>query len=116
MTADYVHAGVFVPVFDAVEGSENFMFSPLGNSATKLAYWDDQAWVSELMVSSTTFKQTGSANENQNRSASDLAAAAAENEGLLKPGKETEAKAKKRKIETNDITKQKKVCSIIARA
>lgn len=98
-----------MPVFNAIEGSENFAFSPLGNTATKLAYWDEQAWVSELMVSSTGPKQIAAAHENQVRSASDLAAAAAENEGLLKPGKETDAKAKKRKVEASD-TKQKKVC------
>lgn len=98
-----------MPVFNATEASEKFTFSPLGNTATKLAYWDEQAWVSELIVSSTTPKQTAAAHDNQVRSASDLAAAAAENEGLLKPGKETEAKAKKRKMEASDTTKQKKV-------
>lgn len=109
VTADYIHAGVFVPVFNATQGSEKFTFSPLGNTATKLAYWDEQAWVSELVVSSTTPKQVA-AHDSQVRSATDLAAAAAENEGLLKPGKETEAKAKKRKVEVSDTTKQKKVC------
>ena len=110
VTADYIHAGVFVPVFNATEGSEKFTFSPLGNTATKLAYWDEQAWVSELIVSSDTPKQTAAVHDSQVRSASDLAAAAAENEGLLKPGKETETKAKKRKVEASDTAKQKKVC------
>ena len=68
------------------------------------------------MVSTVTPNQTASVHENQNRSASDLAAAAAENEGLLKPGKETEAKTKKRKVEANDTTKQKKVCGVITGA
>lgn len=114
VTADYIHAGVFVPVFNATVGSEKFTFSPLGNTATKLAYWDEQAWVSELIVSSTTPKQIAAAHDSQVRSASDLAAVAAENEGLLKPGKETEAKTKKRKVEASDTTKQKKVCDFIS--
>ena len=88
VTADYIHAGVFVPVFNLSEGVEKFTFSPLGNGAAKLMYWDEQAWVSELAVSSVTPKETVPPPENQVRSASDRAAAAAENEGLLK---ETEA-------------------------
>ena len=99
-------------MFNATEGSEKFTFSPLGNTATKLAYWDEQAWVSELIVSSTTPKQIAATHDSQVRSASNLAAAAAENEGLLKPGKETEAKAKKRRVEASDTTKQKKVCDL----
>lgn len=70
-------------------------------------YWDEQAWVSELAVSSITPKETILPPENQVRSASDRAAAAAENEGLLK---ETEAKPKKRKVEASEMAKQKKVC------
>lgn len=107
VTADYVHAGVFVPVFNLAEGVEKFTFSPLGNGAAKLMYWDEQAWVSELAVSSVTPKETVPPPENQARSASDRAAAAAENEGLVK---ETEAKPKKRKVEASEMTKQKKVC------
>lgn len=98
-----------MPVFSSSETSQKFTFSPIGNSATKLAYWDEQAWASELVVSSSTPKQTAPAKEQQFQSASDRAAAAAENEGLLKPGKESEAKVKKRKAETSDVTKQKKV-------
>ncbi len=70
-------------------------------------YWDEQAWVSELAVSSVTPKETVPPPENQARSASDRAAAAAENEGLVK---ETEAKPKKRKVEASEMTKPKKVC------
>lgn len=111
VTADYIHAGVFVPVFNTTELTEKFTFSPLGNSATKLAYWDEEAWVSELMVSSSTpnLQQKIATNENQLRSASDRAAAAAEKEGLVKPGKDTEIKIKKRKVEASDSSKAKKV-------
>lgn len=115
VTADYIHAGVFVPVFNASESREKYTFSPLGNSATKLAYWDEEAWVSELIVSSATPQQTVTSNENQVRSASDRAAAAAEKEGLVKPGKETETKAKKRKVETSDTSKAKKVSFLVTK-
>lgn len=109
VTADYIHAGVFVPVFNIEEGSEQFTFSPLGNTATKLAYWDEEAWASELVVSSVTSKKKANASENQVKSATDVAAAAAENEGLLGSGKEAEVKAKKRKAEASAAAKQKKV-------
>ena len=110
VTADYIHAGVFVPVFNASEETERFTFSPLGNTGTKLAYWDEGAWVSELVVSIGSPKIA--AGEGQIRSATDQAAAAAESEGLLKPGKEVDARAKKRKAETNPTSKQKKVTLI----
>lgn len=93
------------------EGTERFTFSPLGNTATKLAYWDEDAWASELVVSTGSLKMGSAASEGQIRSAADQAAAAAENEGLLKPGKEADARAKKRKAEVNAAAKQKKVDS-----
>ena len=111
MTADYVHAGVFVPVFNASEETERFAFSPLGNTVTKLAYWDEDAWASELVISNGSPKLGSAAGDSQPRSAADQAAAAAENEGLLKPGKEADAKVKKRKAEASVGTKQKKVTS-----
>lgn len=89
---------------------ERFSFSPLSNTAIKLAYWDDEAYVSELMVSSGSPKQTAASGDSQIPSAADRAAAAAENEGLLAPGKETELKAKKRKAEVKETASQKKVC------
>ena len=109
VTADYIHAGVFVPCLNGTEETERFTFSPLGNTATKLAYWDEEAWASELIVSTGSPKLGQAANEGQARSAADQAAAAAENEGLVKPGTESEAKAKKRKAEVNAAAKQKKV-------
>ncbi|KAL6713446.1 hypothetical protein ACLMJK_008911 [Lecanora helva] len=108
VTADYIHAGVFVPALNATEETKRFTFSPLGNTTTKLAYWDEEAWVSELVVSSGSPKLGSAANEGQVRSVADQAAAAAENEGLLKPGQEGEGKAKKRKAEASASTKQKK--------
>ena len=109
VTADYIHAGVFVPAFNASESVERFTFSPLGHTAAKLAYWDEEAWASEMIVSTGSPKLGTVTGEGQSRSAADQAAAAAENEGLVKPGKEAEAKAKKRKAEATAAAKQKKV-------
>ncbi|KAL4906771.1 hypothetical protein BDW74DRAFT_166921 [Aspergillus multicolor] len=47
----YIHAGVFVPVMNPTAGNERFTFSPLSNPAMKLMYWDEDAYVTELTVS-----------------------------------------------------------------
>ncbi|KAL8667204.1 MAG: hypothetical protein Q9202_000777 [Teloschistes flavicans] len=96
---DYVHAGVFVPTFSTAEDPEEFTFSPLTNPATNLAYWDKEAFVSELVVTSSSDKQPAAGIESSAKSAADIAAAAAEGEGLVQPSKEAEGKAKKRKAE-----------------
>lgn len=113
---DYIHAGVFVPVFNPAEDPDEFCFSPLGNTATKLAYWDKEAYISELLVSSGAPQQAAAGADAQTRSAADLAAAAAEGEGLVPPGKEGELKAKKRKAEaaTAAAAKPKKVLTLHA--
>ncbi|KAL8844008.1 MAG: hypothetical protein Q9176_001703 [Flavoplaca citrina] len=108
VTVNYVHAGVFVPVFSASDPDE-FCFNPLGNTATKLAYWDKEAYVSLLAVSSGPADLSTGAADSQVKSSADIAAAAAEGEGLLQSGKENEVKAKKRKAEaTNAAAKLKK--------
>ena len=109
VTADYVHAGIFVPLFNPGEDIERFTFYPLGNTATKLVYWDEEAWASELIISTGPLISDEAGGEGQVRSTADEAAAAAEKEGLVKSGKETDAKAKKRKAEIKDVAKQKKV-------
>ncbi|KAL8995327.1 MAG: hypothetical protein Q9169_004902 [Polycauliona sp. 2 TL-2023] len=98
VTVDYVHAGVFVPVFTASD-PDHFCFNPLANKATKLAYWDKEAYVSQLIISSEPTQNFTGAVDSQAKSIADLAAAAAEGEGLVQPGKETEVKAKKRKAD-----------------
>ncbi len=98
-----------MPVFNATEEALRFTFSPLGNTATKLAYWDEEAWVSESVVSTGSPKLGTALNEGQARSSADQAAAAAENEGLLKAGTEGEAKTKKRKADASAAAKPKKV-------
>lgn len=48
----YIHAGVFVPVMDPHPSTKHFTFSPLANPSIKLMYWDDEGYVTELMLSS----------------------------------------------------------------
>ena len=105
----YVHAGVFVPVFDFVNTPQQFIFSPSGNAAAKLQYWDENAYVSELLVSKPEEDKLAKAGESRSKSAADLAAAAAAKEGIVETGEEVEAKSKKRKTETKDQSKPKKV-------
>ncbi|RAL12210.1 putative G-patch domain protein [Aspergillus homomorphus CBS 101889] len=47
----YIHAGVFVPVLNPTASNERFTFSPLNNPSLKLMYWDEEAYVKELTVS-----------------------------------------------------------------
>jgi G-patch domain len=49
--ASYIHAGVFVPVVSPTPSTARFTFSPLNNPSMKLAYWDEEAYVTELTVS-----------------------------------------------------------------
>ena len=108
VTADYIHPGVFVPEPNVSEEMERFTFAPLSNTAFRLAYWDKEAWASELVISTGSPTHGPAAGEYQVRSAADQAAAAAENEGLLQPGKDSEVRVKKRKAEAAAATKQKK--------
>jgi hypothetical protein len=102
----YIHAGVFVPVLRQF-GPEfaKFTFSPLSNPAAKLMYWDEAAYVSELVT--VTVNQTSALKSKENEHAK-LAAAAA-NEGLIPAGKDGEPKAKKRKVDKEGSASSKKV-------
>lgn len=46
----YIHAGVFVPSLKPTPANERFAFSPIGNPALKLQYWDEEAYVTEMIV------------------------------------------------------------------
>ena len=105
MTACYIHAGVFVPVFDMADEVEEFTFVAAANPALRLRYWDDGAYVKELIVSEPEEPTMTSAEAAKH--AADTAAAAAEKEGLVST-EGTEAKSKKRKAEAKDSNKQKK--------
>jgi RNA recognition motif-containing protein len=90
--ASYVHAGVFVPVLNPSAGVEKFTFSPMANPALKLKYWDEEAYVTELIVSPPE------PNQQDGASVAKAAAMAAEAESIrsMKEGD----KNKKRKAET----------------
>ncbi|OJJ44256.1 hypothetical protein ASPZODRAFT_135050 [Penicilliopsis zonata CBS 506.65] len=47
----YIHAGVFVPVLKPTAATERFSFSPLANPSLRLMYWDEEAYVTELVLS-----------------------------------------------------------------
>ncbi|KAI5852560.1 hypothetical protein DFP73DRAFT_470835 [Morchella snyderi] len=54
VTASYIHPGVFVPVYNASRGVERFTFLPMTanvGGGLRLAYWDDDGYVSEFIVS-----------------------------------------------------------------
>jgi G-patch domain len=86
----YVHAGVFVPVVNPTASTLRFTFSPLNNPAMNLAYWDEDAYITELIVSTGDVPLATKSTKHNLPSA--------ENEGL-RPLKELE-KSKKRKAET----------------
>ena len=102
--ADYIHAGVFVPVLNNTEDVAQFTFSPSGNPTAQIRYWDEQAYVSELVVSAAPPSGTDQAVQSQNE-----ARAAT---GSARPGKDGEPKAKKRKLDSKDTNKQKTVKSM----
>ena len=97
MTADYVHAGIFIPIIGPNADDEGFTFNPLSNVATKLAYWDKEAWASELVVSP----------DNPEEASKDDQAFGGSGEPSAIGDKES--KIKKRKGETKEGSKQKKV-------
>ena len=75
---------------------ERFTFNPLGNQATKLVYWDEEAYASEFIVSPGSQKSDATDNQAQGD-----VATGADGDGL--------AKAKKRKAEASSAAKPKKV-------
>jgi hypothetical protein len=84
----YIHAGVFVPVLNPTASTLRFTFSPLSNAAMRLAYWDEDAYVTELMVSAGDVPTPAKSSK----------LPSAEKEGLVSM-KDAE-KSKKRKAET----------------
>ncbi|KAJ9486173.1 hypothetical protein VN97_g7176 [Penicillium thymicola] len=47
----YIHGGVFVPVTNAPSGASNYTFSLSNNTSLQLKYWDEEAYVTELVLS-----------------------------------------------------------------
>ncbi|KAL3420234.1 RNA-binding protein [Phlyctema vagabunda] len=101
----YIHAGVFVPVLQAIDSEmARFTFSPLSNPTMKLMYWDEAAYASELVTAVPDSEFIAASKESKHAR---LAAAAA-NEGLV-AGVDVEPKPKKRKIEKDALPNSKKV-------
>ncbi|KAH3625370.1 hypothetical protein KXV56_004716 [Aspergillus fumigatus] len=90
----YIHAGVFVPVINPSASTDRFTFSPLSNPSLKLMYWDEEAYVKELTVS------TAELDNNQ--------ASTAQGQAENKSAKDAE-KAKKRKADAAASAASKKV-------
>ena len=86
----YIHAGVFVPVFNPTPEIERFCFRPIGNPSMKLSYWDEGAYVTELAVSMPT-----SAPQDATKT---VASALAADPGI-KSAKDIEKSNKKRKAQ-----------------
>ncbi|KAH8599262.1 hypothetical protein B0O99DRAFT_504527 [Bisporella sp. PMI_857] len=102
----YIHAGVFVPVLQLLDPeSEKFTFNPLLNPALRLMYWDEAAYVNELI---TVAPPVLTASKTREREHANLAVAAAR-EGLLPVDKDGEPKSKKRKVEKDAAVSNKKV-------
>lgn len=95
----YIHAGVFVPVINPRPDTDKFTFSPLNNASVKLMYWDEEAYVTELTVS--TAELEGEEQALNDRSGS-------KQEGPTKGNKDAE-KAKKRKADVAVSTGAKKL-------
>lgn len=86
--ASYIHAGVFVPVINPTPSTARFTFSPLNNPGMKLAYWDEEGYVTELLVSTEELEKKPKT----------------ESKSTTKDGD----KAKKRKAETSGSAGMKK--------
>lgn len=93
----YIHAGVFVPSLNSTAANARFAFSPMGNPSLKLQYWDEEAYVTELIVTPL---------EKSDHSTQATQQALATNEGL-KSTADTD-KAKKRKPQPDPSTASKK--------
>jgi G-patch domain len=91
----YVHSGVFVPVLNPGGVDPRFTFAPLANPAMTIAYWDDEAYVSELQVSEAQDDTTSSKRE-------DMAKEAAEWKDA------TKSKKRKAEMTAMDISTAKK--------
>ncbi len=94
-----------MPVLNANESTERFCFGATANPSLRLAYWDQDAYARELMVSAT--KPAISAAP-QPPSAI-IGSSSVDKAGLIQPVKESELASKKRKAETAAAAASKKV-------
>jgi RNA-binding protein 5/10 len=61
VSVSYIHPGVFVPVYNASDEAERFTFLPLMpvGGGMRLAYWDEEAYVSELVLNTSPEPSSG---------------------------------------------------------
>jgi RNA-binding protein 5/10 len=85
VTVSYIHPGVFVPVYNAPDEAERFTFLPLTpvGGGMRLAYWDEEGYVSELVLSTAE----------ENPSSGGEGANSKENAGGEKKGKKRKAES-----------------------
>ncbi|SZF05266.1 unnamed protein product [Blumeria hordei] len=91
----YIHAGVFVPLIQPPKDEEpKFTFSPYSNTSTKLMYWDEAAYASELVTAVIEHTEPRVKELNNAKSGSII-----DQEGLVSLSKDSEPRSKKRKVE-----------------
>ncbi|KGO48588.1 Nucleotide-binding, alpha-beta plait [Penicillium expansum] len=96
----YIHGGVFVPVMNAQSGASYYTFSPSNNPLLKLMYWDDAAYVTELVLS--TAEDDAAQEQKANKTASN------HGDGQAKGTKDSD-KGKKRKADVTTSSNTKKL-------
>lgn len=94
----YIHAGVFVPVLNSTSSTERFLFTPLGNPTLKLQYWDEDAYIAELVISAPEPADT------ENRAGQ---RSLAESEGLKSTKDSDKAKKRKAQVDSNAASAKK---------
>ncbi|KAJ5857033.1 hypothetical protein N7455_007927 [Penicillium solitum] len=96
----YIHGGVFVPVMNAPSGASYYTFSPSNNPSLKLMYWDDEAYVTELVLS--TAEDDAAQEQKANKTNSN------HGDGQAKGTKDSD-KGKKRKTDATTSASTKKL-------
>ncbi|KAK5072150.1 hypothetical protein LTS08_000754 [Lithohypha guttulata] len=93
----YIHAGVFVPVHNPSPATKRFSFSPIGNPSVKLQYWDEDAYITELMVNMP---------DQQSATPKGTAVNPADNEGLKAVPDIDKLKKRKQQLEASTSSKK----------
>ena len=105
----FVHTGVFVPVSERDPVSTRLTFSPLNNPSMRLTYWDEEAYLSELVLTTEDIPFIQNSKEGSYSTTGKPASTNATGEdGVVKETKSND-KTKKRKAETGPTTTNKMV-------
>lgn len=91
--ASYIHAGVFVPVPNPTPATERFTFRPLDNPSLSLQYWDEDAYVTELIVNAPEEDRSVTKSSTQNLAEKESLRAIPDLEKLKKRKQQLEATA-----------------------